>query len=79
MRPGCGMSTHYFLCSGGTVTYSIESAPGYVTPNLCFCIGGGVAGHVVHSGVPRPQNVDALFVMLRWDQYGFYKKRVGRR
>jgi hypothetical protein len=69
--------------------YSIESAPGHVMPNLCFCIGGGgsrsafrgaqAASHVVHSGVPRPQNIDALFVMLGCDRYGFYKKRAGPR
>jgi hypothetical protein len=80
--PGREISTPYFLCSGGTGTYSIESESGHVTPNLCFCIGGGrggVAGHVVHSGVPGPRNVDALFVILGWDRYGFYRKCVGPR
>jgi hypothetical protein len=49
-------------------------------PKLCFCIGrggGGVAGHVLHSVVSGPRNVDALFVKLGRDRYGFYKKRVG--
>jgi hypothetical protein len=32
------MPTHYFLCSGGTGTDSVESTTGHVTPNLCFCI-----------------------------------------
>jgi hypothetical protein len=49
-------------------------------PNLCVCIGGvggGVAGHIVHSCVCGPLNVDAIFVMLGWDRYEIYKKRVG--
>jgi hypothetical protein len=36
-------------------------------------------GHVVHSGVSRPQNVDAVFFILEWDRYGFHKKRVRTR
>jgi hypothetical protein len=32
------MLMHYFSCSGGTGTDSTNSAPGHVTPNLCFCI-----------------------------------------
>jgi hypothetical protein len=31
----------------------------------------------VHSGVSRAQNVDTLFFVLGWDQYGFHKKHVG--
>jgi hypothetical protein len=38
VRPRSETSTHYFSCSGGTGTYSTKSAPGHVTPNLCFCI-----------------------------------------
>jgi hypothetical protein len=34
-------------------------------------------GHVVHSGVSRPRNVEALFFMLLWDRYGLHKKRAG--
>jgi hypothetical protein len=37
----------------------------------------GSAGNVVHSGVNKVQNVDALFFMLRWDRYGYDKKRAG--
>jgi hypothetical protein len=34
-------------------------------------------GHKVHSGASGVRNDDALFFRLRWDWYGFYKKRVG--
>jgi hypothetical protein len=30
----------------------------------------------VHFGVSVPRNVDAVFFMLRWYRYGFYKKRI---
>jgi hypothetical protein len=43
-------SLHNFSCSGGTGTDSTKIALGHVTPNLCFCISVGSAGHVVHSG-----------------------------
>jgi hypothetical protein len=36
VHPGCEMSMHYFSCSGGSGAISIKSAPGDVTPNLCF-------------------------------------------
>jgi hypothetical protein len=39
----------------------------------------GSAGNVVYSAASRPQNIDALFFMLEWDQYGFTKKRAGTR
>jgi hypothetical protein len=38
----------------------------------------GFIGHVVHSGVSGPRNVDPLFFLLGWDWYGFDKKQVGR-
>jgi hypothetical protein len=38
VRPGCETSTHYISHSGGTGTDSTKSAPGHVTPNMCFCI-----------------------------------------
>jgi hypothetical protein len=36
----------------------------------------GSTGHVVHFSASGPRNVDKLFVILRWERYGFYKKRV---
>jgi hypothetical protein len=38
VHTGHETSTHYFSCSGGPIAVSIKSAPGHVTPNLCFCI-----------------------------------------
>jgi hypothetical protein len=37
----------------------------------------GYVRHVVHSGMSRPQNIDALFFMLGWAQGSFHKKRMG--
>jgi hypothetical protein len=34
-------------------------------------------GHVVYSRASGTRNVDALFFMLAWDRYEFYKKHVG--
>jgi hypothetical protein len=39
----------------------------------------GSAYHVVHSSAFRPRNVDALFFLLGWAQYGSDKKRTGKR
>jgi hypothetical protein len=37
----------------------------------------GSMGHVVYSGASGSRNVGTLFFILRWDQCGFHKKRVG--
>jgi hypothetical protein len=37
------------------------------------------AGHVVHYSASAARNIDALFVILGWDQYGFHKKHTGTR
>jgi hypothetical protein len=37
----------------------------------------GSTGHVVHYVASGEQNIDALFFMLRWDQYRFDKKCAG--
>jgi hypothetical protein len=39
----------------------------------------GSACRVVHSGASRQRNIDTLFFMLGWDQYGFDKKCIGTR
>jgi hypothetical protein len=46
---------------------------------LVFLHPVGSTGHVVHFGVSRVRNVDALFFMFGWDWYGFIKKRDGTR
>jgi hypothetical protein len=33
-------------------------------------------GHIVHYGASGVRNVDTLFFLLRYDWYGFQKKRV---
>jgi hypothetical protein len=48
-------------------------------PNLFFLHPVGSIGHVVLSSVSGLRNVDALFFMLQWDQYGFDKKRFRTR
>jgi hypothetical protein len=41
--------------------------------NLEFLHPVGSAGHVVHFGASVPRNVNTLFFMLVWNQYGFEK------
>jgi hypothetical protein len=37
----------------------------------------GFVCHVVYSGAFEARNIDTLFFILRWDRYGFHKKRAG--
>jgi hypothetical protein len=65
---------HHFSCSGGTGTNSTKKHVGALYAKLVFLHPVGSVGHVVHSGVYRARNVEALFFLLRWDQNGFHKK-----
>jgi hypothetical protein len=56
-----------------------KSTPGHVMPNLCFLRPEGSAGHIVHSRASVARVIGTPFFMLRWDQYGFYKKCIGTR
>jgi hypothetical protein len=64
VRPGSESSTHYFSSSGGTGN-----------AELLFLHPVGSAGHTVYSGASGERIVDTLFFKLRWDRYGFDKKR----
>jgi hypothetical protein len=68
-----------FHAQVGPIWITTKSAPEHVTLNLCFCILVGSASPVVQPGTSEAQNLNALFSMLRWDRYGFPKKRVGTR
>jgi hypothetical protein len=39
----------------------------------------GSVGHLVHSGVSAVRNINAPFVILGWDRYGFLKKHAETR
>jgi hypothetical protein len=56
-----------------------KSALGHAVPNFCFLHPQRSAGNKVHSGASGAQNVDTLFFLLGWDQYGFEKKYIGTR
>jgi hypothetical protein len=56
------ISMHYFSCSGG---------PGMDSTKIAM-------GDALHSRAFGPQNVDELFFMPGWGQYGFHKKQVKR-
>jgi hypothetical protein len=37
----------------------------------------GSAGHIMHSSAFGTLNIDAIFFILGWDEYGFHKKSDG--
>jgi hypothetical protein len=64
MGPGHEMSTHYFLCLGGSGVVSIKTRRiRYAEFVLLHPVGS--VGHVVHFGASGVQNVDATFLMLK--------------
>jgi hypothetical protein len=73
------MSKHYFSWSGELDAVSIKSASRHLMPNLYFCIRWDLRVNIVYSGASRPRNVNALFFMLGWDWYRFYKKHIRTR
>jgi hypothetical protein len=80
VRTGRQTSTYHSSCSGRTGSDSSKSTLGHVTPNVCFCIPLDLrTDHVVRFGASGLQNVDAQFLMLGWDRYGFHKNHVGTR
>jgi hypothetical protein len=78
MRPGHETSMHYFYCSGGTGTDSIKSAPGHGTLNF-FSASSRICGSCNAFRCVRVVDIDALFLLLRWARYRFYKKCSGTR
>jgi hypothetical protein len=69
------MWTQYFSCSGGTSKNHTQSSLEHVITNFFFHPVGFVA-HIMHSAASGPQNIDALFFILRWDRYRVDQKCV---
>jgi hypothetical protein len=79
LRPGHESSTSYFSCSSGIGTVSTKKRVRTSYAELMFLHSVGSTGHIVYSCASRAQNIERLFFMLRWSQYGFHKKRAGTR
>jgi hypothetical protein len=46
---------------------------------LVFLHPVGSVGHVVHLSASGAQNINLIFFIIVWDQYGLHKKSVGTR
>jgi hypothetical protein len=51
-----------FLCSCGTATVSIQSAPGHVTQNMCFASGGNYGSRSALWCVWRMKRQRAIYL-----------------
>jgi hypothetical protein len=77
LRSGRETSMDCFSCSGGTDTDSTKKRVGTPYAGLMFLHPVLSAGHVVHCVAFGALNVEALFFMLGWEEYGFHKKCDG--
>jgi hypothetical protein len=70
------MLMHYFFMLGWAWCGLYKKRAGIHFAELMFLHSRGSVCHIVHSGVSRMQNIDALFFMLGWVWYRFDKKRI---
>jgi hypothetical protein len=76
VHPGHKTSMHYFSWSVGPVR--IQKKAGRDTLHrTCFFASDWIYDQIVHSSAYGAQNIDTLFVMVRWALCGFHKKCTG--
>jgi hypothetical protein len=81
---GIYRSRSAFIASGRTIFHAWvgpvwipETKRGDMLCQNCVLHSVGSASHVVPSVAFGALNVDPLLLMLRWDEHGFHKKRIG--